>query len=78
MPGHRLVQVTGFAGARRGRDTLELDQVPLRSQVIINRPWPHISDDGVFDGEHWERQATRLLDDLSWWASALRSARAST
>ncbi|HEX5925346.1 MAG TPA: hypothetical protein VFY45_16060 [Baekduia sp.] len=52
--------------------------MPLRSQVIINRPWPHISDDGVFDGEHWERQATRLLDDLSWWASALRSARAST
>lgn len=57
---------------------VELDQVPLRSQVIINRPWPHISDYGVFDGEQWERQATRLLDDLSWWASALRSARAST
>ena len=54
---------------------VELQQVPLRSQVIINRPWPHIRD-GVFDGATWERQAVGLLDELAWWAALLREGRA--
>lgn len=56
---------------------VELQMAPVRAQVIVNRPWPHISE-GIFDGEHWEGQATRLLDDLAWWAAALRDARAGT
>jgi NAD(P)H-dependent FMN reductase len=55
---------------------VELQQVPLRSQVIINRPWPNIKD-RVFDGAQWQRQATSLLDELAWWADLLRTGRAS-
>jgi NAD(P)H-dependent FMN reductase len=43
---------------------VELQQAPLHSQVIINRPWPNLKD-GVFDGRQYERQATGLLDELA-------------
>jgi NAD(P)H-dependent FMN reductase len=42
---------------------VELQQAPLRSQVIINRPWPQLHD-GVFDGQQHARQAGALLDEL--------------
>jgi NAD(P)H-dependent FMN reductase len=54
---------------------VELQQAPLHSQVIINRPWPNLKD-GVFDGRQYERQATGLLDELAWWAKVLRAGRA--
>lgn len=54
---------------------VELQQVPLRSQVILPRPWPLLHD-GVFDGAQYERQAASLLDELAWWAGVLREARA--
>lgn len=54
---------------------VELQQAPLRSQVIINRPWPNINN-GVFDGSAHERQANSLLDELVWWAEVLRAGRA--
>lgn len=54
---------------------VELQQAPLRSQVIIHRPWPHLKD-GVFDGSQHERQAGSLLDELVWWSEVLRAGRA--
>jgi NAD(P)H-dependent FMN reductase len=54
---------------------VELQQAPLRSQVIVNRPWPQLHD-GVFDGQQHARQAGALLDELVWWAEALRAGRA--
>jgi NAD(P)H-dependent FMN reductase len=54
---------------------VELQQAPLRSQVIINRPWPQLHD-GVFDGPQHARQAGALLDELVWWADVLRAGRA--
>ena len=54
---------------------VELQQAPLRSQVIINRPWPNLHD-GAFDGSQHERQAGALLDELVWWADVLRAGRA--
>jgi len=54
---------------------VELQQAPLRSQVVIHRPWPLIRD-RVFDGEQYERQAAILLDELRWWSTALAAARA--
>lgn len=54
---------------------VELQQVPLRSQVILPRPWQSLRD-GVFDGAPYARQAAGLLDDLAWWAGVLRDARA--
>ena len=53
---------------------VELQQVPVRRQVIIHRPWPDITD-GVFAGEPYERQAAGLLDELAWWAEVLRAGR---
>ncbi len=53
---------------------VELQQVPLRSQVIIHRPWPNVRD-GLFDGAQHERQARALLDELAWWTGVLRQAR---
>jgi NAD(P)H-dependent FMN reductase len=52
---------------------VELQQAPLRSQVIINRPWPQLHD-GVFDGPQHARQAGALLDELVW-ADVLRAGR---
>jgi hypothetical protein len=54
---------------------VELQQAPLHSQVIINRPWPNLKD-GVFDGRQYAGQATAVLDELAWWAPVLRAGRA--
>jgi len=53
---------------------VELEMVPMRRQVAIQRVWSAIADDGQLR-EPPAEQAHALLDDLVWWAAALRAAR---
>ena len=53
---------------------IELDMVPVRRQVAVPRIWAAIDEDGeLIDPPEVEGRA--LLDDLAWWARALRRAR---
>lgn len=53
---------------------VEFQQVPLRRQVAVHRFWEHLGPDG-FAGAPFEADATAALDELSWWANALKAAR---
>ena len=56
---------------------VELEMVPLRHQVSIARAYMALDDDGR-PKEPWHGDnATRLLDDLVWWATSLKTARES-
>ena len=55
---------------------VELEMVPLRHQVAIPRAYMAFDDDGRLRDEWHAADAERLLDELAWWASALRTARA--
>ena len=70
----------GGAGGTRGVEQLravaiELDMAPIRFAVHIPNPW-FITDVGQVDTEANRQSAQALLDQLTWWASALRAARA--
>jgi NAD(P)H-dependent FMN reductase len=72
----------GGGGGTRGVEQLrlvavELDMVPTRFAVHIPNPW-FVKDMGDIDTEGNRQSASALLDNLIWWASALKSARAST
>jgi NAD(P)H-dependent FMN reductase len=54
--------------------TIELDMAPLRAAVHIPNPW-FIKDVGELDSEPNRQSAAALLDHVTWWAGALRSAR---
>ncbi len=69
----------GGAGGTRGVEQLrlvavELDMVPLRFAVHIQNPWL-IKEIGQIDTEQNRQSAAALLDNLAWWASALKVAR---
>ncbi len=56
---------------------VELEMVPLRHQVSIARAYMALDDQGR-PSEPWHQDdATRLLDDLVWWANSLKTARGS-
>src|SRR5262245_51617742 len=70
----------GGAGGTRSVEqlrlvTIELDMVPLRTAVHIPNPWM-IQDIAGIDTAANQQGAAALLDHLTWWASALRTARA--
>ena len=71
----------GPAGGVRAIEQLrqvvvELEMVPLRQQVMINRAYVAFDDEGR-PREAWHAgDATRVLDELTWWARALAAARA--
>jgi NAD(P)H-dependent FMN reductase len=72
----------GSAGGARGVEQLrlvaiELDMVPTRWAVHIPNPW-FIKDVSEIDTDANRASAASLLDHLTWWASALKAARAST
>ena len=54
---------------------VELEMVPLRHQVAIPRAYMAFDDDGQLRDDWHARDAERLLDELAWWAGALRTAR---
>lgn len=69
----------GGAGGARGVEQLrlvavELDMVPTRFAVHIPNPW-FIKDTSEIDTEANRQSATALLDHLTWWSSALKTAR---
>jgi NAD(P)H-dependent FMN reductase len=71
----------GGAGGARGVEQLrlvaiELGLAPVRPAVHIASPW-FIKDASELKTEANERAATVLLDDLTWWTRALKTARES-
>lgn len=70
----------GGVGGARGVEQLrlvavELDMVPLRHAVHIPNPW-FIQDMSGIDTDVNRQGAQTLLDNLTWWAAALKAARA--
>ncbi len=55
---------------------VELEMAPLRHQVAIPRAYMAFDDDGELRDDWHTRDAEKLLDELAWWARALRAARA--
>jgi NAD(P)H-dependent FMN reductase len=71
----------GGAGGTRAVEQLrlvaiELDMAPTRAAVHIPNPW-FIKDVDELNTDANQRSAAALLDQLAWWAGALRAARAS-
>ena len=69
----------GGAGGARGVEQLrlvaiELDMVPTRWAVHIPNPW-FIKDVSEIDTDQNRNSASALLDNLTWWAGALKAAR---
>jgi NAD(P)H-dependent FMN reductase len=69
----------GSAGGARGVEQLravavELDMAPIRFAVHIPNPW-FIQDISGIDTEPNRQAAAALLDNLTWWTAALKSAR---
>lgn len=54
---------------------IELEMVPLRHQVSIPRAYMAFDDNGELRDPWHAGDAIRLLDELAWWAAALRAAR---
>jgi NAD(P)H-dependent FMN reductase len=74
-----FVSYGGLGGGLRAVEQLrqvviELNMVPLRRQIAIPRIWEQISETGELRAPQ-DPEAHLLLDDLVWWASALRAAR---
>lgn len=70
----------GGAGGARGVEQLravavELDMAPIRHAVHIPNPW-FIKDVSEIDTDPNRQAAAALLDNLAWWAKALKAARA--
>jgi NAD(P)H-dependent FMN reductase len=55
--------------------TIELDMAPTRFAVHIPNPW-FIKDASELKTDPLEQSATALLDHLTWWSQALKTARA--
>ncbi len=56
---------------------VELEMVPLRQQVMIPRVYAAFDEEGNLRDPWHAGDAARVLDELSWWAAALREARTS-
>ncbi|HUZ69384.1 MAG TPA: NAD(P)H-dependent oxidoreductase [Candidatus Saccharimonadales bacterium] len=79
-----FVSFGGWSGGVRAVEQLrqvavELQMAPTRASVVIQFA-PRVFDaDGTLQNpDLLNTSATTLLDDLSWWAHALRAARAAT
>jgi NAD(P)H-dependent FMN reductase len=78
-----FVSYGGQGGGARAVEQLravvvELEMVPLRQQVVIPRVWEALTEDGVLHEENRTRDARHMLDELAWWAGALRVLRGTT
>jgi NAD(P)H-dependent FMN reductase len=76
-----FVSYGGLAGGVRAVEQLrqvavELDMVPVRRQVAIQRVWQAIEDNGDLRAPVPLQDAQLLLDDVATWASALQAGRA--
>ena len=71
----------GAAGGTRAVEQLrpvfaECHVHSVRDQVVLPNVWELIGEDGVLDGERAEASAKAMIEQLVWWGSALRDARA--
>jgi len=71
----------GAAGGTRAVEQLrpvfaELHAHTVREQVVLPNVWELIDEDGQLDGTRAEGAVKTMLDQLVWWGSALRAARA--
>jgi len=69
----------GGGGGARGVEqlrlvTIELDMAPIRFAVHLQNPW-FIKDASEIATEANQNSAKVLLDQLTWWAGALKAAR---
>jgi NAD(P)H-dependent FMN reductase len=53
----------------------ELSATTIRHSVLLAAPWERIGDGGFVPEDGAGRAAATMLDELTWWAGALRSAR---
>lgn len=53
----------------------ELQMVSMRTAVHIPAPWNLLDSNGRFKGNEFNGMADLMLDQLSWWAQALKAAR---
>jgi len=76
-----FVSYGGMAGGLRSVEALrlvfaEMHAATVRDTVSFHNPWGEFDENGALrNPEQAEAAATRLLDQLAWWASALRTAR---
>lgn len=67
----------GYRAAEQLRQVAgELQMVPIREQVGIPFPWMAFDEAGELRQPGADRAVTRMVDDLLWWAGALKAARA--
>jgi len=77
-----FVSYGGISGGLRAVEHLrlvfaELHAATIRDTVSFHRAWSWFNDDGEPENsEGADTAASRMLDQLVWWASALRTARA--
>lgn len=76
-----FVSYGGLSGGLRAVEHLrgvfaELHAVTVRDTVSFHNPWSRRDDTGLRADADAEQAATTLLDQLIWWAEALRAARA--
>ena len=75
-----LVSYGGRGGGLRAAEHLrqvfaELHAVTIRDTVSFHDVWDEVGDDGPVDPGPYNKAAQRQLDQLAWWARALRTAR---
>jgi NAD(P)H-dependent FMN reductase len=54
---------------------IELQMAPVRNAVHIHEFWNQLDEKGNLKTESLQKQADALLDQLMWWATALKAAR---
>ena len=76
-----FVSYGGWSGGTRAVQQLrevvvELQMAPIRGSLVIQfAPRAFAEDGSMKEPALYERAAAMMLDDLSWWAQALRAAR---
>jgi NAD(P)H-dependent FMN reductase len=53
----------------------ELSTVTIRNSVLLSQPWERVTERGFAADPSAERAAETMLDELSWWAATLHTAR---
>lgn len=67
----------GYRAAEQLRQVAgELQMVPVREQVGIPFAWTAFDEQGDLRQQGVDRAVARMVDDLLWWARALKAARA--
>jgi NAD(P)H-dependent FMN reductase len=55
---------------------IEMQMAPIRNSVHMVAPWTLLDEKGMIKTESFETAGDALIDQLIWWADALKDARA--